>query len=123
MTVKYYSSKVTAEKLGVCRKTLQTWAKANKIDFIVTEGGWRKYDLDGYLKSQGKIIKKKICYCRVSSYDRKENLENQISYLKLKYPNHSIISDIGSGINFKRKGLKEILDLAIKNLLIENKQY
>jgi putative resolvase len=36
-----------------------------------------------------------------------------------KYPNHEIIKDIGSGINFKRKGLLKIIDLAIENKLDE----
>jgi len=33
------------------------------------------------------------------------------------YPTFRIISDIGSGLNFKRKGLNEILDLAIKRTI------
>ena len=31
-------------------------------------------------------------------------------YLKQKYPKYTIVSDIGSGINFKRKGFQTILD-------------
>jgi predicted site-specific integrase-resolvase len=36
-----------------------------------------------------------------------------------KFPKHTIISDIASGINFKRKGLKTILDLALKGKIQE----
>jgi len=61
--------------------------------------------------------KLKICYCRVSTYDQKEDLFRQVKYLKNKYPNHEVITDIGSGINFKRKGLLKLLDLAIENKL------
>jgi predicted site-specific integrase-resolvase len=39
--------------------------------------------------------------------------------MKNKYPNHRIISDIGSGINFKRKGLQEIINMGIKNEIDE----
>ena len=31
------------------------------------------------------------------------------------YPNYKIIEDIGSGINFNRKGIRKIIDLAINN--------
>jgi predicted site-specific integrase-resolvase len=119
MEKKYYSSKEAESKLGVCRKTLQNWAKDNKINFITTKGGWRKYDIDGYLNENNLIQKIKVCYCRVSSYDQKEDLDRQIKYLEEKYPEHKIISDIGSGINFKRKGLLNLIDLAMKNLLGE----
>lgn len=117
----YYSSKETCKILGICRKTLQTYANDNKIKYIRTEGGWRKYDLDGYLNlvNMVKPNKIKVCYCRVSSYDQRYDLERQVNYLTKKYPTYEIIKDIGSGINFKRKGLLKILDLAIKNKLDE----
>lgn len=119
--INYYSSKDACKILGICRKTLQTYANTNKINFIRTEGGWRKYDVDSYLKTN-KIVeteKLKICYCRVSSYEQKEDLERQVNILSNKYPNHLIIQDIGSGINFKRKGFLKILDLAIENKIQE----
>lgn len=116
---KYYSSKETCEILGICRKTLQNWANKNKIKFIRTEGGWRKYDLDNYLNKNSLNEKIKVCYCRVSSYDQKEDLARQVSYLTSKYPQYEIIKDIGSGINFKRKGLLKLIDLAIENKLEE----
>ena len=34
----------------------------------------------------------------------------KINFLTKKYPSYEIITDIGSGINFKRKGLQQILD-------------
>jgi putative resolvase len=115
----YYSSKETCKKLGICAKTLRTWASQGKIEFIKTDGGWRKYNLAKY-KTDNKLIDKvKICYCRVSSNDQKEDLIRQISYLTEKYPDHEIIKDIGSGINFKRKGLRKIIDLAIEGKLSE----
>ena len=36
-----------------------------------------------------------------------------------RFPSHQIIRDIGSGINFKRKGLLQILDLAYRGALEE----
>ena len=43
----------------------------------------------------------------------------QKDYLKSKYPNHEIISDIGSGINQKRKGLLSILEQSDKGIVEE----
>ena len=117
--MKYTTSKVAREKIGVCNRTLRTWALAGKIDFIMTSGGARRYNVDKYLKKNNLLPKKKICYARVSSHDRKEDLARQIAYLVQRYPDHEIIKDVGSGINFKRKGLQKIIELAINNELEE----
>ena len=61
--------------------------------------------------------KRKICYCRVSTSSQKEDLERQIKFFRIKYPEYEIIKDIGSGINFKRKGFKTILDEEISKKL------
>lgn len=76
------------------------------IEYI-TIGKKNYYNLNKYLLSEGIINndkRKNICYCRVSSPKQKNDLGKQIDYMKLKYPNHEIISDIGSGLNYKRKG-------------------
>ena len=119
MNEEYVNSAVARKKLGVCNRTLRNWALQGKVDHILTDGGWRKYNVNKYLKQNDKLEKKKICYARVSSYDRKEDLGRQIAYLTEKFPDHEIIKDIGSGINFKRKGLQKIIELAINNELGE----
>ena len=63
------------------------------------------------------VQKQKICYCRVSSTHQKNDLQRQKEYLKSKYPDYRIIQDIGSGINWKRSGLKTILELAMQKKL------
>lgn len=54
-----------------------------------------------------------IGYCRVSSNKQKDDLERQIENMKLYLTSQGkpfeIISDIGSGINYKKKGLKELI--------------
>ena len=57
--------------------------------------------------------KKNICYCRVSSIGQKSDLENQVDFMKSKYPNYEIITDIGSGLNFNRLGLNKIINLGL----------
>lgn len=119
MNEEYVNSATARKALGICNKTLRNWAIKGKIDHILTEGGWRKYNINKYLKKSNQFEKKKICYARVSSYDRKEDLSRQIAYLIERYPDHEIIKDIGSGINFKRKGLQKIIELAINGELEE----
>jgi predicted site-specific integrase-resolvase len=58
-----------------------------------------------------------ILYSRVSSSKQKDDLERQKQYLRdnlpNKYPRTNLndISDVGSGLNFKRQGLLQILGL------------
>jgi len=113
----YISVKESCKILGVCARTLHNYAMEGKIDYIRTHGNWKKYNIRKYLKDNGCSEKKKICYCRVSSADRKDDLERQIKSLTEKYPKYEIISDIGSGINFKRKGLQKLIEMAIDGKL------
>jgi len=57
--------------------------------------------------------RRNICYVRVSTIGQKEDLERQKKYMEDKYPTYEIISDIGSGINFNRQGLRRIIRYAI----------
>ncbi|SDY21178.1 Predicted site-specific integrase-resolvase [Allochromatium warmingii] len=50
-----------------------------------------------------------VCYCRVSSPSQRDDLQRQISYLSERYPEAEVIKDVGSALNYKRKGLKSIL--------------
>ena len=107
----YLSTKKAAKKLGIHPNTLRKWADAGKIKYFRTLAGQRRYDIDGYLGIQR--IAQTICYCRVSSHKQKDDLARQIAFMQNKFPDAKIVKDIGSGINFKRKGLKTILDAAI----------
>lgn len=69
--------------------------------------------------SESKKDRRDIIYARVSTRGQKDNLERQVQYLREKYPNHQLITDIASGINFERKGIKAILELAFKGELNE----
>lgn len=63
--------------------------------------------------------KKDIIYGRVSSVQQKDDLMRQIDTLKKYYPNYDLITDIGSGMNLNRKGLKKIIDMAIMGKINE----
>jgi predicted site-specific integrase-resolvase len=137
----YVSGKKVQEVLGVHQQTLYKWDAKGKIETIRTPGGKRLYNLNKYLNDykaesnkkkdtvKNEIIvenvqehntdKLNICYCRVSSVGQKDDLKRQIDYMKEKYPNHEIIQDIGSGLNFKRKGLYKIIKLSIAGQINE----
>jgi predicted site-specific integrase-resolvase len=117
--------------LGVHQRTLYEWDKKKIIETIRTPGGKRLYNVKKYLKSlelntsnivqvNNPIINNKMLnknnyiYARVSSLGQKDDLERQIELLSKTYPNHTLISDIGSGMNMNRKGLRKIIDEAIK---------
>jgi predicted site-specific integrase-resolvase len=52
--------------------------------------------------------KKKICYARLSSNYRRK--KSQVGILGRFYPGTAIIKDIGSGLNFRKKGFISLLD-------------
>ena len=129
----YYTPKEASIKLGVHYQTLRNWEKQGKIKTIRSPGGKRYYDINNFIYKienktdvkddkvvkEQKSIRKKICYCRVSSHSQKKELDNQIKYMSDKYPDYEILYDIGSGINFNRPNLNKILNYAIKNELEE----
>jgi predicted site-specific integrase-resolvase len=128
--IKYVNSKKAKEILGVHIQTLYNWEKKGKIDTIRTVGGHRMYNVQKYLASNMKVDedelkiednekKYKLCYIRVSTNNQKDDLERQRKYMKDKYPTHLIIEDIGSGINFNRKGIRKIIKYAISGEIKE----
>ena len=116
----YVPRRKVIETLGIHYQTVVNLVKRKEID-IIKIGSKYGYNLNKYIEDNNITIKQKklICYCRVSSQKQKEDLERQINVMKEKYPNHLIISDIGSGLNFKRKGLLDIINMAIKNEINE----
>ena len=112
---------VARRVLKLSNTALQRLANAGKIESIRTAGNQRRYNLNiARIEPEPKpIVREKICYARVSTHGQKEDLERQIKLFREKYPNHRIVKDIGSGLNFKRKGFQTVLDLAIKGSIEE----
>jgi predicted site-specific integrase-resolvase len=62
------------------------------------------YNIKNYLRNKNITMeRRKYCYCRVSSNKQKDDLKRQIEYMKDKFLVNEIISDIGSGLNYKDK--------------------
>ncbi|MCM1225206.1 MAG: IS607 family transposase [Lachnospiraceae bacterium] len=114
--MKYYTIHEVTELLGVSAQTLRNWDKSGKLKpHHKSANGYRYYAQDDLnmllgVKSQ---TGKTVGYCRVSSSKQKDDLErqeeNMRTYLLAQGQPFEIISDIGSGINYKRKGLQELI--------------
>ncbi|MCV3213354.1 IS607 family transposase [Plectonema radiosum NIES-515] len=120
MSTNYVPPRVAASKLGVSTKTLERWLETGKIEGIFTQGGQRRYKLDSIVPVRpGNPADKRITvlYARVSSRSQKADLSQQVNFLKSRYPDAEIITDIGSGLNFKRKGLQALLDRVLNNTI------
>lgn len=113
--MEYAKRKEVLDRLKISYPTLYKIADRNEIE-TVKVGGQMMYNLGKYLREKGmnENERQKIAYCRVSTLKQKEDLERQKKYMMEKYPTYRIITDIGSGLNFKRKGLNEIIEEAIK---------
>jgi predicted site-specific integrase-resolvase len=126
MNYDHLTAKQTKDILGCCTKTLQEWDKKGLIEVKRTAGGRRRYNVKKYAIDNNlpelikePEIRRNVIYSRVSSHDRKDDLERQTKLLQEKYPDYEVIQDIGSGINFKRRGLQKIIQYAVENQLNE----
>jgi predicted site-specific integrase-resolvase len=117
--MKYYSSKTVTQILGVTAQTLRNWDKEGKLKpSYVKSNGYRYYSEDSILSyTQERKTKKNlnvIGYARVSSNKQSDDLERQVNnlkkYLDSKYSDYEIITDIGSGINYTKPGLKKLIE-------------
>lgn len=117
--MKYYSSKTLAKMLGVTTQTLRNWNRTGQLMPSYTKNnGYRYYSEESIqefldIKPKTKTKLRVVGYARVSSRKQNDDLERQIndlsSILKDKYGEFDIISDIGSGINYDKPGLKELI--------------
>ena len=96
----YVNTKEACRLYQVSVSTLRRWDKKNRIDTIRTPSNIRLYATNVYTEainnSSHSDKKQKICYCRVSSNSQKNDLQRQIEYMQSKFPQHTIIQDIGS---------------------------
>ena len=99
---------------SVSTQTLRSWADTGKVESVRTPGGVRLYKLpeDQHLQLQNQAAQLSISYIRVSSGKQKDDLERQRTFMLDRFPDNEVIADIGSGVNWKRKGLLAILDQA-----------
>jgi predicted site-specific integrase-resolvase len=130
---KFLKSNDASKFFGVSQNTVRKWADQGIIDVIRSDTstgigyGHRTYDVNSYKKNtqarkQNSIVHmqqpdtrviKGVCYCRVSSSHQKDDLKRQVEYMRSNYPTYDVITDTGSGINFKRAGFLKLIKRAI----------
>jgi len=107
-----------AELLGISIQTLHKWEETGElVPDRKSNAGTRYYDADKLLNLNNED-NPTIGYARVSSHDQQEDLLRQSELLETfcvaKGWRFKIISDLGSGMNYKKKGLNELLELILK---------
>lgn len=114
---KFVSISTAAQALGVSTSTLRRWEACGRLTPARTEGGQRRYDLIT-LRPQAQrdlqASRRTIAYARVSSHDQRADLERQKQVLELYCASRGwtfeVVADLGSGMNYRKKGLKHLLD-------------
>jgi len=113
-----------ANRLNKTKMTIWNYMSSGKLRFHQDYPGSNRYmywnevleDLGIEIPKDEKLT---IGYCRVSTFDQKRDLEYQKQvveqYCSTKGYNFKIIEDIGSGINYNKKGLKELINLISEN--------
>ena len=104
----YSTLKQACARLGLHPNSLRKYADNGTIKSIRTPGGQRRFEVDEYLRQNTGAAT--VCYCRVSSAKQRDDLQRQVQRMQALYPSAQIIQDIGSGLNFKRKGLRSLLE-------------
>lgn len=111
-----------AKMFGVSAQSIRNWTKLGNLEAIRTFGGHRRYSLKKIESILGIEEEEKytVLYSRVSAQDQKEDLERQKTELKKYSENEKItkikeISEIGSGLNYTKKGLITLIELIARN--------
>jgi predicted site-specific integrase-resolvase len=108
-----------AKTLGISIQTLRRWeAEGYLIPHRKSKGKTRYYDLDQLIGKKTTEDDLTIAYARVSSHEQKEDLKRQAEVLADYCTRHGwnfqVIQDLGSGMNYQKKGLKNLLNLILE---------
>lgn len=107
-----------AKELGVSVKTVRRWTDSGKLRSERSPSGHRRYFLSDIKRITPRDLKQlddriTINYARVSSHDQKADLIRQVQMLESYSSSNGwqfeTISDLGSGLNYNKKGLKKLL--------------
>lgn len=129
-----YKPKDFAELLGVSVKTLQRWDRDGILKANRTPTDRRYYTYDQYLQFKGintdNDIRDVVIYARVSTKNQKDDLRNQVEFLR-QFANakglivDQCIEDFGSGLNYNRKKwnklIEQVMEQKIKTIIISSK--
>ena len=107
---------------GLSESTVTRLGDSGEIQIYRTQGGHRRYKRSDLIEIRGGGETKKrtarevkfIIYARVSSKKQSDDLDRQIDMLRDVYDGYELITDIASGLNFSRPGLRKILDMLLR---------
>lgn len=115
--------KEMAKRLNVTVQTLQNWDKKGTLKAHRTPTNRRFYTEDQYTKFVGQTTnddRLNVAYARVSTYNQKDDLQDQLTFIR-QYANakgiilNQEVTDIGSGLNYKRKKWNQLLNMVMEN--------
>lgn len=115
---------------NVSPRTIYRWRDSGQLSFKQLPSGHFLYKIGSNPSVTYPCIKDssvrvssssrfKYIYNRVSSRKQKDDLDRQVSFSTQHYPSHVVVTDIGSGLNFKRPGLRKLLKLVMSNSVEE----
>ena len=109
--------KEVCQRLGISYATLREYVKKGYIKPVILQSGKWRFREEDVEKLMGIVRKRKIIlYARVSSNTQKDDLVNQVKYLEENVKDYDqVITDIGSGLNMKRKGFLKLLRMILNN--------
>ncbi len=111
--MRLYRTGRASQLLGISKPTLLRKIKAGEIKAYKVGREYRIPESEIKRLLKGKTLDKVVIYARVSSRDQKEDLKRQVEYLKnycstKGYQVAKILTDISSGLNENRRGLKQL---------------
>ena len=114
-----YSPQEFGKLIGRTTNTLQKWDRRGILKAHRSPTNRRYYTHDQYLVYRGLVAQEQgltIVYTRVSGVAQKPDLANQMKALEAYCQQHTItvdewLSDIGSGLNYKRKQFNRLMEL------------
>ena len=113
---KYMSGSEIKSQYGISTSALHRWAEHGRINVVRTPRN-KLYSFTD-IQAIFHAPKEKICYARVSS-DKQKNLHRQIDTLRQLYPDHELLSNIGCGLNFKRRSFIAFLERILRGTVQE----
>ena len=129
---KYIAPAAIKQTFGISSGTLRNWAEAGRVGVVrMGPTGKRLYRRSDVAKAfqgyqpataaarQAPKARTRVCYARVSSAKQRGDLERQVQALQARCPEHEIVRDVASGINWKRPGLLSLLDRAMRGDVCE----
>lgn len=113
--IRFFKIGEAARLLGVSIQTLRRWERiGHLLPAKKSKGNTRYYTLDQITKTEKVGPDLTVAYARVSSHDQKEDLKRQAevlaAYCAKQGWSFQVIQDLGSGMNYQKKGLKTLIN-------------